>query len=791
MFKNYLKITFRSLWKSKVFVLINVLGMGVSMACCIVAYLNYTFNTDFDKQHVNASEIYRVDFVRDFQGNITNNGIAPQPLANSVRDELTGVEEVVSCLPVYANIRINDDLFATDILYADEGFLNTFTFPLISGVKTDLSDKSKIFISDKVAEKYFGDEEALGKQITHILDSGTQEYVVAGVFEKMPSNSSFQFDAVTIMDNYATTVQRKPLEDWTRWNVMFLQVPDKGDIPAIENQLQKYVPIQNKAREDFKVTSFYLEPFEGMAVRAERDDMHNHWFRNSLPTPAVFAPMIMSFLILLIAISNFTNTSIAISSRRLKEIGIRKVMGSRKGQVIAQFLLENVTLCLLSAIVALIMAEVLAPAYSQMWDFVDLDLNYLTNARFLLFMFGLLILTGILAGSYPAFYISKFEATSILKGTFKFGGTNWLTKSLLCMQFSISLIALIAAVAFIQNANYQKEFDFGFEKDGIIYTFINGKQEFEAYKNQLSKNEQITAIGGTKHHIFSSIANDPVKYNSLEFETDIMEVDYDYMDIMGMTLVEGRKFNKDSETDRKESVIINETLAAELGLDEPLGAKLVWADTVPLYVVGVVKDYYSSGLWEEIDPTILRLNKEEEISRIIVKAKVSDLKEVNEFMAAEWKELFPNRMYNAVFMDSDSKEASNVNDNILKLFIFLGLVATLLSASGLFSMVSLNIIKKMKEIGVRKVLGASVSNIAYNLNFQFYIILFIAAILGSLASFYFIDSLMASIWKFYQHTNVLTFLIGIVLILIVSSLTIGSKVFNAASMNPVDTLRDE
>ncbi|UII30244.1 ABC transporter permease [Fulvivirga ulvae] len=791
MLKNYLKITLRSLWKSKTYVIINVLGLGIAMACCIVAYINYDYNASYDKQHVNAGNVYRVNFIRDFQGNRTRNGIAPMPLGESIRNNIAGVGRVIRYIPNDGNIRISDELFNTEIGYADEGLFDLFNFPLKTGSKDDLTDKSRIFISSELATKYFGEEEALGKQITQVLDSSTLEYIVAGVFEKMPANSSFQFDAITHFDNFFKAFDKYDENSWKIWNTLLIEVQDKSKIPFIEKELQKYKANQNKAREDFQVSEFYLDPFEGMAIRAEREDVRNHWFRNSLPTAAVIAPAVMAFLVLLIAIFNFTNTAIAMSSRRLKEIGIRKVMGGRRNQLIGQFLAENLVLCFLAGMVAILLAEILVPAYNQMWEFLELDMNYLSNAGFFIFMFGLLLVTGLLAGSYPAFYISSFEPTSILKGTMKFGGTTFFTKSLLTLQYSISLIALISAVAFIQNARYQQELDLGFDQKGIIYTFINGENEYEVYKNSLAGNSDIKSVTGTKHHIMSTYINDPVRFEDMEREIDIMEVSEDYMDIMSMTLLEGRQFEKDSETDRKESVIVNETMMAAYGWEDAIGKKVVWRDSVQLYVIGVFKDYYGNGLWDIVEPTMLRLNKPEEYTRILVKADAGNLVAVNEFMEAKWREIFPNRLYNGRYMDEEIKEAATVNNNILKLFIFLGIIATLLSASGLFTMVSLNIIKRMKEIGVRKVLGASVTNIAKNLNKQFLIILLIASVLGSAAGYYMVDSLMASIWAYYTGAGLITFLAGIVLISVVSALTVGFKIYNAASMSPALTLRDE
>lgn len=793
MIKNYLKITIRSLAKSKEFVLINVLGMGVALALCIVAYLNYDYNASYDIQHENASDIYRVNFIRDFQGRQTKNGISPLPLGDMIRDKITGVDKVIRYIPNGGNFRIKDELFNAGISYADDEFLDLFTFNLKSGTADDFKDKSRIFISSELSVKYFGQEDALGKQITNVLDSGTREYIIAGVFEKMPHNSSFQFDVVTHIDNYFDINSSFDEGDWRFWVTLFLEIENPKDVAFVENELQQYKKQQNKAKEDYQVSQFYLDPFEGMAVRSESENVNNHWFRNSLPSAAAIAPSIMSGLLLLIAIFNFTNTSIAISSRRLKEIGIRKVMGSRRKQLIVQFLTENLFLCILSGVLAILLAELLVPAYNNMWDFLTLDLDYLTNIGFLSFMFALLLLTGLMAGIYPALYISKFEPTAILKGTFKFGGNNWVTKGLLWLQFLITINAIVCAVGFIQNAQYQKNFDLGFSTDNIIFSYVNGNDEYEAYRNELVENTKIQSISATKHHIMSSAYGDPIKYEDILRDVTIYEVGHDYFEVMDIELVEGRNFKEDSETDIKESVIVNKTFLDEFGWtkEEAIGKRVVWLDTVQLFVVGTVTDLYTSALWGELEPAMFRLNKKEEYSRILVKAANKDLKEVNEFMEEKWKIVFPDRIYFGRYMNENMAEATLVNKNILILFAFLGTIAALLSASGLYAMVSLNIIKRTKEIGVRKVLGASISNIAKKLNQQFAIILLLAAVGGSLLSYFTLDALMGSIWEYYKQADLITFISGTGLIFTISILTVGFRIYGAASMNPVSTLRSE
>lgn len=337
----------------------------------------------------------------------------------------------------------------------------------------------------------------------------------------------------------------------------------------------------------------------------------------------------------------------------------------------------------------------------------------------------------------------------------------------------------------------KKNYDLGFNIKGSLIAWLNDKDEVEAYKNALASNSRITSMAGATSGIFSNRAHEPIKFESQQVETDIIEVGDDYLKTMDLKLIEGRDFMKDSETDKRESVIISQKLADSFGWEKPLGKELIYKDTAKLYVIGVIRDVYTMGLWRELEPVMIRYITPERYSQLVVSGNSQDLATINSFMESKWKELFPYRRYNGRMLARDFEGVSNVNNNILIMFAFLGTVAMILCATGLFTLISLNIIKRMKEIGVRKVLGASVGNITRIINTEFFVILGVAAIVGSGLSYIAVDLLMGSIWKYYQASNILTFILSISLMLLISAIAIGYKVFNAASMNPVNTLRTE
>ncbi len=790
MIRNYFLITWRSMMKNKLFIFINVLGLAVAIACSIVAYFNWEFDAKFNKHHTKADKIYRVSTIREFEGKATLYGYVPVALGNVVKQNMPDAEKVVRMSWSYSNVKVGDNLFPGGLAYADPDFFDVFSFEMLAGSPSDLKDKSKVFLSDEMALKLFGTVDAVGKPLTQVIGNVLKEYIVGGVFKKQPANSSFVEFAYTHYDNYYEDAKEVNENDWINRNTLFVLIDDPARVEAISKQLQPYKENNNKIREDFQISEFKLEPFVGMA---QRDRANDTWTqtRASSGAEAVLSPIIMAMLVLLIACFNMTNTAIAISSRRLKEIGIRKVMGSMRSQLIMQFLGETAFICTIALLLGLFLGEVLLGAWNALWENMKLTSHYIDNPEFLFFLIGILLFTALLAGSYPAFYISHFEPVGILKGKLKFGGTNYFTRILLALQYSFSLVAIIFAFAFYGNSLYQRDFDIGFDQKGVIIAYVENQGEFESYRNALLQNKDIVSIAGSKHSIFSALYNDPVKFESKQLEVDIIEVGDDYVKAMGLNIVEGRDFQKDSETDRKESIIITNKFAESFGWDKPVGKQILWMDTVKLYVIGVVKDVYSQGLWREMDPMMIRYTTPDQYTHVIVNAPATKINDINKFMEREWKQIFSNRLYNGWYLNANMAEANTVNDNIVKIFGFMGVIALILSATGLFTLVSLNILKKMKEIGVRKVLGASIANITRIINSEFLIILIISALLGSLLSYFAIDALMRSIWKYYQPATSASFAISVLTMFLISAIAIGFKVFSAASMNPVHSLRDE
>jgi len=795
MIKNYFLITFRSMTKNKAFIFINVFGMGIAVACAIVGYLAYEYDASFDSKHLKGESVYRISALRSFENSTTRVGYVPLPLGEIADKTLPDVAKSTRYAHSLSNFKINSDLFPANLSYVDAEFFDIFSFDFISGNGESLKGKTNAVISETMATRLFGTPaDALGKNITQVLGNELKEVKIAGVFREQPRNSSFfKRDGSAYMshENYKDEYKNAREDDWTLESTVFLLIEDKSRLSNVRTQLQAYVVNNNKVRQDFQIREFALDPFSSMAHN-DRDAEVRTWTNPAAPKSAIVGAMTMSMLILLIACFNLTNTAIAISSKRLKEIGIRKVMGSKRKQLIIQFIGETIFICFLSLLVGVALADVLIAGWNiTTANNIYITPHYLDNPEFLFFLLVVLLFTGIIAGSYPAFYVTKFQPVNILKGKLKLGGTNYFTRTLLGAQFTISLITVVSAIGYFQNARYQQQYDLGFDIRGSVIAYLNDATEFNTYSHSLETDPKITAIAGARSGIFSNRSQEPVKHESREAEVDIIDVGDDYLNAMGLELLQGRDFIKDSESDQNESIIITQKMADLFGWKEPLGQQILWRDTLKLFVVGVVKDVYTQGLWREMEPMMIRYVSRDKYNQIVVSASAENLSSVNAKMKEQWSKLFPNRLYTGRMLVSDLHEVTELNKSIMYVYAFLALIAIVLSATGLFTLMSLNIIRRTKEIGVRKVLGASVLNICKIINTEFMIILSIAFALGTWISFNMTHVGMGSIWKYYQGVNVVTFATSIGLLFTISIVTIGYKVFTIATMDPVKTLRDE
>lgn len=794
MVKNYIKITLRNLAKNKVFVFINIIGLGLSLACCIVAYLNTRFDQDFDKHHVNIDKIYKVHSNKDVQGRSVEYGITPRPMGPQIANDISGIEYVVRYYPGGQSVRYKpaNKILNQGIGFADPGFLDMFTFKELKGSTKSYENMENIIISDRAAKNFFGDDDPIGKVLTVYGDDGTPyNHIVSGVFERPPQNTSIQPDMILAFENYyrVYNVEKNDWKGFTGGTFLYSETP--FDVAEVEKLLtEKYVPVQNAAREDWPIKNFNLVP---MAIHAHiSNNIRSDWFWDSLHPAHAMAPPIMAVLILLIACFNFTNTAIATSNSRLKEIGLRKVMGGNKRQLVMQFMTENLIICFIATLFAIAAAFWLVPAYSAMWGNMNLELDFTKNVEIYIFLAVLMVFTALVAGGYPSLYVSRYEPVSILRGSLKVGGGGLMSKILLGLQYTITVLALFASIAFIQNANYQNELDMGFNRDQIVGVSLENHTEYQKMLASFQSNPVFKEVAGTRNHIGRWTYGSTLKSQDTEVEADLMYFGPNYMNLMELNVVEGRAFDdKVQKSDIQSSLIVNRKLVEEFGWKSALGQRVTFKDTVQLNVIGVVDNFYMYGFWEEIEPMAMRFDSAQNFNFIVGKVDIQNINEAHNYLEEEWISKIESKSFTGFYQEDFLREAKEVNNNIVILFGFLGIIAVVLSAVGLFTMVSLSVIKRVKEIGVRKVLGGSLPHIVELVNRQFLILLLVSSIAGVLGGYLLIDMLIASIFIYYKNADLVTFGVPAGFIILISLIISSARIYKAAVQNPIDSLRYE
>ena len=791
MFKNYLLVTYRNLLKNKVFTLVNILGLGVALSVCIVAFFNHMFNYEFDRNNENFNEIYRITSFRDMQGREQEYGVVPASLGLEIKKDIPGIEKAARLMRTGSPVKIGDNVFPAQVSYIDPEFLDIFTIPILNGEKNSITGQGNVLISAEMTKTLFGDEYPVGKMISVVNDENREfTFTVGGVFADLPENSSFRIDILSHFDNFLQMWNVNDADWKFMTTVLFVQIPDKSVLASVSRGLSNYLPVQNRAREDFRINRFNLVPMEEVGESTRK--IWSSGLFPSLHPAALIAPAVMAIFILLLACFNFANTSISTFNRRLKEIGLRKTFGGKRSQLVIQFMFETFIICFFALLVGIAFSSVLVPAYSNLWAYMSIELTFSRYSFFWVFLVLLLLVTGFVAGVYPAIAVSSFSPVTIMKGSNLFRGSGKLSSILLALQFTISVMALVMGIAFARNAEYQRTLDLGYDRDKLIVVPINGEL-FTSFRNEIISNPKIISAEGTMHYLGWGNYRRPVKDAEKRLEVDVMDIGPGYAETMGLRLIEGRLFDKNRVLADREnnSIIVNQKLVKDFGWNEGVGKTITLYDTTTLRIIGVVEDFYMSGVWEAIEPAMLRLSVSDQYNVLAVRANPEDLPEVLEFLSQNWKTLGTNQIFGGRLHEDIMQEEKDINGSILKVNLFLAVVAALLSLIGMFNMVSLDIIHRTKEVGIRKIQGAPVTGIMYLISRKFLVILIIASALGCAGGYFLSVTLMDSIWDYFVRVGAGILLSAALIMIFTTILTLSVRITRAAMQNPVESLRYE
>ncbi|MBX3238534.1 MAG: ABC transporter permease [Chitinophagaceae bacterium] len=799
MFRNYFKITFRNLRRNRIYSFINIFGLSIGLACSMLILLYIKDEVSFDRFHEQGSNIYRIVQKTEHNGNTnwgTHTGYLQGP---RFADNVPGIRSFVRLNSQYHDIKTGTEIRGRELLSVDSSFFNIFSFPLLYGdPNTCLKDPSSIVLTEDEAKKQFGTADALGKVVMLNFDSTFTPLKVTAVTKRVPQNSSIQFDMLIPFREK----KEDALNNYNWYNFFlntFVLVEPNSSIAAIENGMQQFYV--RDASQAFKELN---ERYGGGAAASmgtyllqRYDDMHlnpqlsaqNGLKNGSNPMYSYILSGIALF-ILVIACINFVNLTVARSVKRAKEIGIRKVVGGDRRQLIWQFLGESFMLCFIAFALALLLVQLMLPVFNELSN-KALAISYLFDWKLAGGYIGLFLLTGLLAGFYPALVLSGFNPVKTLYSRFTLSGKNYLQKGLVIMQFSLASFLIIATVAAYLQFNYLTTKDLGYDDNNVVELFKGDlrQEEVALFKAELLKNPDILEVGAKNSGQWitsAKVASDSTM--SFDYET----IDESYIPLMKIPIVKGRNFSKDFPADAAKSVLVNESFVEKAGWKEPIGeiVNFFYNDNEIYTVVGVVKDYHNKSLMQKISPQLFTMKPGNTYGLYSIRIRPGSESRTLDYIQKAFMQFYPMSPYHYEFKDQ-AKLSEYTQEAKWKQILMFGAVLTIfISCIGLFGLSVLSAEKRTKEIGIRKVLGASVNNIATILSRDFLKLVIIALLIAIPAAWIVANKWLGN-YPYRVTLNWQMFAAAGLLVIVVALVTVSFQAVRAAMGNPVAALRSE
>ena len=793
MFRNYFKVATRNLVKHKFYAVINVLGLAIGMTCCLLIFLYVSHELSYDSLHTKSDRIYRLVTDIKTQTETLNISETSPPMAANIKTDFPEVEEIVRLYDARFLLQRGDRIFQEDeAMLADSTFFRVFDFTLLKGnPSTALVDPFSIVLTEDAAKKYFGDEDPLGQRLRM---EGEYDLNVTGVMQNVPENSNFAF---TVLISLTTREKLYPeaLENGGDFSYQsYILLSEQATSSALAAKLPAFLDkhVGKSMREYNMYYSLFLEPLSDVYF-SDRGAPRT----GSLTNIKIFS--VIAVFILLIACINFMNMATARATERAKEVGVRKAVGAIPRQLTLQFLCESLLLSLLAFVIALLVSELLIPAFNHLAGKV-VTTGIFQHTYYLPFFLAIALGVGLLAGIYPALVLSRFKSVAILRGRFSSSRRGiLLRKALVAMQFTISIMLIAGTAVVYTQLNYMRSKVLGFKKDQMLVIDFRGddaiQEKIETFKQQLGNHSSIQSIsasssvpGENNNGAFTEIEN-PAG-NMQASNLDIFFVDHNFLEQYEMEVVAGRRFSKEFSTDTS-ALIVNEALAESYGYaapDEIIGKRFSQFG-VKGEVIGVVKDYHFKSLQQEIEPLAIRL--EPVVARFFsLNISTDDMPATIAALQEQWQNLAPQRPFNFFFLDESFDQQYRAEVRFGQLFIYFAGLAVFIACLGLLGLISYTVVQRSKEIGIRKVLGATESSIVRLLSRDFLVLVLIAFMIATPIAWYASQQWLAD-FAYRTPMHWWVFALAGLTATFIAMLTLGFQSVKAALANPIDSLRNE
>jgi len=790
MFKNYLKTAFRNLTRHKGYSLINIAGFAIGIACCILIFLWVQDELSFDRFHGNLDSLHRVVEKNYFSdGTIFPIARTPYPVGPALVADYPEIINFTRFTPCWRVLIESGDksFYERGFAFADPSLLEMFSFPLLKGdPNTALSETNAVLISGDMAKKYFGSEDPVGQKLT--MDNAV-DFQVSGVFENIPPNSHLQFD---FLGQFETFIK---ISGWaTRWYdhnyYTYVQLAKDTRHQDVTAKISAYMKKINPK----SATRFLLQPVKDIHLRSDFAIDLGGKSENRVKYVYMFS--LIAVFVLLIACMNFVNLTTARASHRSLEIGMRKVVGANRANLIRQFLGESILTSFLSLLIAVGLVLLALPAFNSISG-KELSLAAFNIGLLAAGLIGIGLITGILSGSYPAFLLSAIKPVRVLKGGLKIGSKNSVfRKILVTCQFSLSIALIIGTFVVYRQLDFMQKKNLGYNREHLVYFAERGAfwKSYDSFKMELQRNSNIvgiTAASSIPTHTVTSTSG--VDWEGKDPGFDVLftqfNVDYDYFETLEMEMAQGRSFSKDFPTDATEAFILNETGARLTGMEDPIGKKFtLWNRSGP--VIGVVKDYHFKSLHAKIEPLVLRMFHRDWNRYVIIRIKSDSITETLKAVEDAYKKHHPGYPFEFQFLDEALNALYSSEMRTGRVFRYFMFLAIFISCMGLFGLASFMADQRTKEIGIRKVLGASVPGIFVMLLKEFVKWVLLASAISWPLAYFVMDRWLKN---FAYRTDIALwiFLVSGTLGLAVAAATVSYQSLKASVANPADSLRYE
>ena len=805
MLKNYIKIAFRNLIRHKGYTFINIFGLATGIICCLLILVYVQDELSYDKYHEKAEQIYRIVNAGVIRGNQIEIPLVSGPWGPAMVEEFPEVLKAVRIKPPDSRwvIAHEENKFPEKGLYfADPTFFEVFDVEMVVGdPETALDAPYSMVITEEMAEKYFGEEDPIGKII---VGDNWMNFNITGIMRKHPPSTHMDYDFLVNFETLNRAIE--PVNNqllygdlsrnWQNFRVYtYLLLDANADPEAVKVKMRTL--LEERLGRVFRTVGVELNPY-----LQKLTDIH---LKSNLegemgPTgdeSYIYIFSAVAIFILLIACINFMNLSTARSESRAKEVGIRKVIGADRGQLIKQFLGESITFTLFASIIAGIAVVFLLIPFNTIAE-KNISASSLINVQTISLLIGLVIIVGFVSGSYPAFLLSAFRPVEVLSGKKHKGVSGGiLRKILVVVQFSISVFLIISLSVIYSQMGYIKNRPLGYDKENIMAIPLSDpapRSTYESYKNTLLSNSNVTSVTAASTipgGLFGIALLRPVGRPANEnLTTQMIAVDYDFIETFGIELHEGRDFSKEFTTDLNRALLLNEEAVKQFGFDSGLDKRLSPGGQVDLPVIGVLKDYYFKSLHQKIEPFAMSLGTAQAFNWVFIKTTGESMSRIMQFAEQEWRRINPGHPFEYTFVDINNDMMYHSEMKLSRLFsIFTG-IAIYIACLGLFGLASFTVVQRTKEIGMRKVLGASIGGIVIILSKEYVKWVVLANVFAWPLAYYFMRRWLEG-FAYHTNLNILAFFVSGMLALIIALLTVSVQTFKAATANPVDSLRYE